>query len=52
MRDYIEQACEDIDAAMFSGNAFSEKSSREALRDYIGRWERQMKQWEEIEVTK
>ena len=52
MRDYIEQACEEIDAAMFSGDAFNEKAERDSLRNYIGRWERQMKQWEEIEVTK
>ena len=48
MRDYIENACEEIDAAMFSGDAFIEKEERDALSNYIGRWQRQMKEWEEI----
>jgi hypothetical protein len=48
MRDYIENACEEIDAAMFSGDAFMEKEERDALTDYIGRWHRKMKEWEEI----
>jgi hypothetical protein len=50
MRDYIEQACEEIDAAMFSGDAFIEEEERNKLREYIGRWERKMKEWEEIEA--
>ena len=48
MRDYIKNACEEIDAAMFSGDAFIEKEERDALSNYIGRWQRQMKEWEEI----
>ena len=48
MRDYIENACEEIDAAMFSSDAFMEKGERDALTDYIGRWQRKMKEWEEI----
>jgi len=47
MRDYIRQACEEIDAAMFSGDAFIEKDERDALINYIGRWQRQLKVWEE-----
>ena len=47
MRDYIENACEEIDAAMFSGDEFDEKDEREKLREYIGRWERRMKELEE-----
>ena len=48
MRKYIEQACEEIDAAMFSGDAFLEKEERESLTRYINRWQRQMKEFEEL----
>jgi ADP-dependent phosphofructokinase/glucokinase len=48
MREYIEKACEEIDAAMFSGDAFMEKDERDELTNYIGRWQRKMKEWEEI----
>jgi hypothetical protein len=47
MRDYIEKACEEIDAAMFSGDAFIEEDARKSLQDYIDRWTREMKRWEE-----
>jgi ADP-dependent phosphofructokinase/glucokinase len=49
MRDYIEDACDNIDAAMFSGDAFLDPEHRKELRDYMARWERKMKEWEEIE---
>lgn len=49
MRSYIQDACEDIDAAVFSGSAFLEKEERDALRKYIARWEQQMKECEDIE---
>lgn len=47
MDEYLENACEEIDAAMFSGDAFSKDENRKALREYIGRWEREMKRLEE-----
>jgi len=37
MRDYIHEACEQIDAAMFSGDAFLDDKKRKALREYMGR---------------
>jgi hypothetical protein len=46
MRDYIQEACEQIDAAMFSGDAFMGQEHRKELREYIGRWERGMKEHE------
>ena len=48
MRDYIKDACEEIDAAMFSGDAFVDAEERKALRDYIERWTRELKNWGEI----
>jgi hypothetical protein len=50
MRGYIKQACEEIDAAMFSGDAFIAKDERDALVYYIERWQRQLKVWEEIDA--
>lgn len=49
MDNYLEEACEEIDAAMFSGDAFLKKDNRETLKTYIGRWEREMKKFEELE---
>lgn len=48
MRDYIKDACEEIDSAMFSGDAFADAEQRKALRDYMERWERELKNWDEI----
>ena len=48
MRDYIKDACEEIDAAMFSGDAFADAEERKALRDYLERWGRELKNWDEI----
>lgn len=48
MRDYIKSACEEIDAAMFSGDDFTDAEERKALRDYMERWGRGLKDWDEI----
>jgi hypothetical protein len=45
--DYLESACNTIDATMFSGDAFLSEENRNALRFYIGRWEREMKRIDE-----
>lgn len=42
MGDYIKNACEEIDAAMFSGDAFEDAEERAALIQYMGRWQRQL----------
>lgn len=42
-RPELTEACEEIDAAMFSGDSFDDSINREALREYMGRWEWQMK---------
>jgi hypothetical protein len=49
MRDYIEAACDEIDAAVFSGNAFDDLEgigNRQELREYMARWERALKEKE------
>lgn len=40
MIDYLEEACEQIDAAMFSGDPFDDLETRKKLREYMGRWTR------------
>lgn len=44
----ITEACETIDAAMFSGDTFHEPSRRAELRSYLGRWDRELKQLETL----
>lgn len=43
MRQYIEDACEEIDAAMFSGDAFLDEEHRKGLIEYMERWQRELK---------
>lgn len=40
MTEYLEEACEAIDAGMFSGDPFEELDNREELRYYMARWSR------------
>jgi hypothetical protein len=47
MNDNIKNACEEIDAAMFSGDAFTDPRERKALQEYIDRWQRELKSFEE-----
>lgn len=39
-RPYINDAIEEIDAGIFSGDAFGKKEARTALREVMARWER------------
>jgi hypothetical protein len=48
MRDYIEEDCDSIDASVFNGDDFMKEESRKRLRWYMERWERKLKEWEEI----
>ena len=43
MRKYIENACEEIDAAIFSGDAFFDEEHRKGLIEYMERWTRELK---------
>lgn len=42
MPSYIENALEEIDAAVFSGDTFVREESRAILQEYLGRWSRAM----------
>ena len=45
--DYIGKACNQIDAGMFSGDAFFDPKAREELREWMARWERGLKEFDE-----
>lgn len=51
MRPYVEEACELIDAAMFSGDSFLDDGNRKELRDYLARWEQELTQWDLIAIS-
>ncbi len=40
MRDYLKNACEEIDAALLSGDAALYESETKPLLEYIARWQR------------
>lgn len=42
MRDYIFEACETIDAAIFSGDAFHDEEHRKELKALMDRWYREL----------
>lgn len=50
MRKYIEDACDELDAAIFSGDEFHNPESRKRLREFMTRWERELKSFDELPV--
>jgi hypothetical protein len=42
-------AIDDIDAAVFSGDMFSDKDNREDFLRILKRWETELKNWEAID---
>lgn len=47
--NYLNEACNQIDSTMFSGDIFIEKENRDKLKLYIDRWVAKMSEWEQIE---
>lgn len=45
--NWIETPCEQIDAAVFTGEALWFDEQRAMLKDYIGRWQRAIREHEE-----
>ena len=48
MDDYLEKACEEIDAGVFSSDLLHRTAQREMLEYYIGRWTRAIAAHDEI----
>lgn len=51
MRQHIEDACETIDAAMFTGDSFDDAVNREELQHYIDRWIAQLEVLQGLAAT-
>ena len=49
MRTWTKEACENIDATVFSGDEFYDKTAREAFKKYLQRWDREIRTIEAIE---
>ncbi len=47
MHPSIERACEEIDAAFFSGDGFHNEVSLAKISFYVGRWRREINSIEE-----
>ena len=50
MRDYTVNACEEIDASIFSGDEFIDAKARAELREYMARWERGLKEFDSLVI--
>ena len=44
--NHLEQACEGVDAAVFSGDALVDDASRAVLKEYVERWARAIREHE------
>lgn len=42
MRQNTRDACEEIDAGMFSGDEFYDQQSHAQLQHYVDRWQREL----------
>jgi hypothetical protein len=47
MPEFLTNACEEIDAALFSGDSFQDPKARAALVEYMERWGRALKEIED-----
>lgn len=51
MPDYIDDAIDTLDAAIFTGDALQNAENRETLKTYIDKWQRAMAVIEAIDAT-
>ena len=45
---HAAKSVDELDAGLFTGDAFADPENRAALRAYMARWERRLVEWEEI----
>ena len=48
-RDYLDDICDKMDAAVFSGDAFMSATNRKVMTLYICRWLKAMPDWEAMD---
>ena len=46
----VEDIIDTLDASVFNGDLFFNKENREDLRNWLSRWEQQLKEYDEIEL--
>lgn len=46
MNQHLANACEEVDAAVFSGDTLWNDAARAALKEYVARWTRAIQQHE------
>lgn len=51
MRKYLEEMCEGIDAAVFSGDVLYSDDERKELAEYIARWSNAIGEHEAISAA-
>lgn len=49
LRPHIEKLCDNIDAAVFTGDQFMEAPARARLRFFMARWEEELKSFGAID---
>ena len=49
LRPHIEKLCDNIDAAVFSGDQFMQAPARARLRFFMARWEKELQAFERID---
>jgi hypothetical protein len=47
MHPKIEDALQQIDAALFNGDTFDDEENRAALQEYVDRWQRKLRELSE-----
>ncbi len=45
----VEDVIDSLDAALFTGDLFLNSENREDLRNWMARWEQQLKEYDEID---
>lgn len=50
MNQHLLDACESVDAAVFSGDVLHDDDSRNTLREYLGRWQRAIAEHERTDA--
>lgn len=42
---HFEQACDTLDAAVFSSDALEDEATRATFEEYLDRWQRELRFW-------
>lgn len=42
---HFEQACDTLDAAVFSSDALEDEGTRATFEEYLDRWQRELRFW-------